>query len=69
MPRCVLETMAAIMTNRQPAGIRTKRRISVHLQERTRSTVIRELDRVVLQEIISITYAWNRDHGYPCSVA
>lgn len=45
--------------NRQPAGIRAKRCISVHLREQMQCTLFPKLRRVALQEIISITYAWN----------
>lgn len=45
--------------NRQPAGIRTKRCISVHLRKQMQCTLFPKLRRVALQEIISITYAWN----------
>lgn len=59
-PRCcVLETMATIMTNRQPAGIRTKRCSSVHLRKQMQCTPLPKLCRLALQGIVSITYACN----------
>lgn len=50
--------------SRQPAGIRTKRCISVHLRKQMQCTLFPKLRRVALQEIISITYARNGESRF-----